>query len=423
LIHSSVKSDIDRREFLKKAALSSAGLALAGCSGGEVSTGKRINYWHHFTSQTEMKGLQQVTAMFAAQYPEIDLVQENIPNKDFMAKYTAAVQARTPPNTTMVTSDRLGNMVAMGGLVDLTERVESWDLKKHFPPDRWDGVSVDGVIYGVPAFAFVDWVYYRKDWFEEAGIDGPPTTMEEFQEAAIKLTDPSKGRYGFGMRAGDGGHGLIFDMIESFGSPILIDGKPAIDAAKAAEALRFYSELYTVHKVVPKSALNDSYRQIMEAFRTGQTAMVFHGTGSLTELQGAMKESQFMVALKPAGPAALVTRLGYLYNGLMKEDDAGAGWDWVSYWGNPDPTIRFMETTGYFPSSAQVAADPRVTGNPYFAVAIAAVKLGRLPLQFVGAEAWGRHTVLPAFQEILMGVSTPEQAVEKMIIGLDKILS
>ena len=420
----------NRREFIQTTglattALSGAGLGLAACGddSGKRTSGPRINYWHHFTNQTEMKGLREVMAMFSREHPGIELAQENIPNKDFMAKFTAAVQAGTRPHTTMVTSDRLGNMVAMGGLVDLRERVDRWELKGHFPGDRWAGVSVGDEVYGVPAFAFVDWMYYRRDWFEEAGIAGPPATLEEFQEAAVRLTDPSRGRYGFGMRAGDGGHNHVIDMIEAFGSPIVAGGKPAIDAARAADALRFYSELYTIHKVVPPSAPNDSYRQIMEAFRTGQTGMLWHGTGSLTEVQRSLGPGQFMTALKPAGPEALVTRLGYLYNGLMKEEEAEASWDWVSYWGRVDPTVKFMEVTGYFPASAQVAADPRVTGNPYFAVATEAVKRGRLPLQFVGAEAWGRHTVLPAFQKILTGDSTPGQAVDEIAEGLDRILN
>ena len=420
---------INRREFIKTAALAGSGLALTACGPsdspvpGTSSRSGTINYWHHFTNQTEMRGLEKMMSMFAAEYPEIQVVQENIPNKDFMAKFTAAVQARTPPDTTMVTSERLGNMVAMRSLIDLKGRIDSWELKKYFPPDRWTGVTVDDKIYGVPAFTFVDWMYYRKDWLEEAGIDGPPQTLEEFQEVAIKLTDPARGRFGFGMRAGDGGQFLIADMIEAFGSPILVDGKVAIDAKKATEALRFYSELFTRHKVVPPSAPNDSYRQIMEAFRTGQTGMLWHGTGSLTEVQRSLNQDQFMVALKPAGPAGRISRLSYLYNGLMKEDHADAAWAWISFWGHTDPAIVFMEVTGYFPASALVAADPRVTENPYFAVAIEAVEVGRLPLQFVGADAWGRNVVLPAFQKILVGSSTPAQAVEEIIIGLEKILS
>lgn len=416
---------LDRRSFLKTSAVGAAALGglpgWLGCGGGE--TGNGINYWHHFTNQTEMKGLARITEMFRAAHPDIDMVQENIPNKDFMAKFTAAVQARTVPDTTMVTSERLGNMHAMRSLIDLTERVDAWHLKPHFPDDRWQGVSVDDRIYGVPAFAFVDWMYYRKDWLEEAGIDRPPTTLEEFQDTAIKLTDPSKGRYGFGMRAGDGGQFIVVDMLEAFGSPIVVDGKAAIDVARAAEALRFFSELYTVHKVVPPSAPNDSYRQIMEAFRTGQTGILWHGTGSLTEVQRSLSGEQFGTAVRPAGPAGVISRLSYLYNGLMKEDHAEAAWAWVSFWGEVEPALEFMEITGYFPASSLVAQDERVTGNPFFAAAVESVRLGRLPHQFVGADSWGRLTVLPAFQKILTGDLTPGQAAEEMAAGLEKTLS
>ena len=413
----------DRRQFLKSAALGVAGLSLVRCSGAENSGASGINYWHHFTNQTEMKGLARVTEMFAATYPDIALLQENIPNKDFMAKFTAAVQARSVPDTTMVTSERLGNMLAMNSLINLTDRIDNWSLKPHFPEDRWQGVRDDNGIYGVPAFTFVDWMYYRKDWLEEAGLGGPPTTLHEFQDTAIRLTDPSRDRYGFGMRAGDGGQFIIVDMIEAFGSPIIVDGKAAVDVPKATEALRFFSELYTVHKVVPKSAPNDSYRQIMESFRIGQTGMLWHGTGSLTEVQRSLSADQFGTALKPAGPAGIISRLGYLYNGVMKEEHIDDAWAWVSFWGEVDPAVEFMEITGYFPASALVAADERVTSNPYFAAAIESVKIGRLPHQFVGADSWGRLTVLPAFQKILTGEFTPAQAAEEIAAGLEKTLS
>ena len=36
-----------------------------------------------------------------------------------------------------------------------------------------------GGIYGVPSFAFVNWMYYRADWFKEAGL-APPKTFDDF---------------------------------------------------------------------------------------------------------------------------------------------------------------------------------------------------------------------------------------------------
>jgi multiple sugar transport system substrate-binding protein len=340
-----------------------------------------------------------------------------------MTKFTAAVMANSRPDVTMIVAERLPDMLAMDGLVDITARVDAWKLKANFPADRWQGATAKGKIYGVPAFTFIDWVYYRKDWFEAAGLAGPPTNLDEFLVAAKKLTDPSKNRYGFGMRGGPGGYAYIIDLIEAFGSKFVVDGRNAMDRAKTLAAVKWYSELFTVHKVCPPSAPNDGFRQIMEGFKTGQTAMTWHHTGSLVELVRAMKPSEFGSAAKPAGPAARVARLTYLYNGLMKKNDEQAAWDWISFWGEPDPSIAFLEETGYFPASTAIAKDARITGNPLYKPAAETLTFGSLPPAFVGIAGWSQNVVLPEFQKVLVGQQTAEKATDAILKGLDAALN
>ncbi len=423
-------SGLTRRELVKWLALSGTGLALASCGASATPTANPgaagakptgpINYWHHFTSDTEMKGMERIIATFKTKYPEVTLTPENIPNKDYMAKFTSAVQANSRPDTAMVSADRVVDMVAMNGLQDLTTKINAWDGKKNFPDNRWNLGTINGKIYGVPAFMFVNWMYYRADWFKEAGISGPPKTWGEFQEAAIKLTDPAKGRYGFGMRGGDGGEGWVTTLFRAFGSPLVDDkGKPAIDAAKATEALKFYVELFTKYKTAPQSAPQDSFASMMSGFKTGQTAMILHHTGSLKEVKDLLGD-KFLTAPMPAGPGARIADVTPLYNGIMKNDRSDASWAWVTHWGDADSSIALLEETGYFPASTAVAADKRVVDNPLYKAAIETLGFGTQAPQFNGNAGWSKQSVLPAFQKALLGQSTPEQAVAEMIDGLKK---
>jgi multiple sugar transport system substrate-binding protein len=436
---------LGRREFLKASFAAGGGLLAAACSSapvappgvstaptsapttapaaaGAAKPSGTVSYWHTFTSQSEMSGLDKVTSMFNQKYPGVTVNSEDVPNADFMAKFTLAVKGGGKPDATMISSVRLPDMVAMGGLKDLSARVANWDQKQFLPEDRFKDAIVDGKVYGVPSFAFVNWMYYRADWFKEAGL-GPPKTFDDFQAAAIKLTDPSKNRFGFGMRGAGGGEGLLIEVIRSFGSPIVDDKKqPAMDRQKATDAVRWYSELYTKYKAVPPSVTNDSFQQIMTGFQTGQTAMIWHHTGSLIDVSSALgaDSGKFGTLPRPAGPAAHIADVSYSYNGFSDPKNEDATWAWLDHWAQSDTQIAFLESTGYFPSSTKVADDPRVKNNAYYGAATDTLKFGGPAPAFPGSSNWGLTVVLPAFQRVLLGEIKPEEAVDQMIKGLDK---
>lgn len=257
----------NRRSVLKMGGGLLAASALTPMSAFAQSTG--INYWHTFTSQSEAAGLQAVLDLFKGAHADIAVTPEGIPNPEFMAKITAAIVSGSRPNVTMVASERFQDLLAMGGLVDMSDRIANWERRGDFDDKRFDSISLDGKTYGVPGFTFVDWMYYRKDWFEEAGI-APPTTYDEFRDAAIKLTDPAKGRFGFGLRGGPGGQNFIVNVMEAFGSPVLhADGTIGLDRDKAIQALDWYAGLLVNDHAVPPSAANDGFQQVISGFQTG----------------------------------------------------------------------------------------------------------------------------------------------------------
>jgi multiple sugar transport system substrate-binding protein len=406
---------LDRRQLL---AGSAALVAAAGLPRIAQAQAASINYWHHFTSQVEFDGMNAVLEAFARKHPDIKVTQENIPNPEFMTKVTAAVVSGSTPNTSQVVAERVADLVAMGAVIDLSDRINGWAGKADYPEDRWKGVTLEGKIYGVPSFAFVDWMYYRKDWFDEAGISAPKT-YAEFMDAARKITDPAKGRYGFAMRGGPGGQKFIIDVMEAFGAPVIRDGEIGLDKAPAVEAITWYASLFK-EGVVPPSAPNDGFRQLIEGFQTGQTGMLWHHTGSINDISAVLKPGvEFGTTTMPAGPAARIARLAYAYNGLMREDNADASWTFASFWAEPEAALTFLKITGYFPASLTLTRNELITGNPIYAPAGETLGYGQLPPRFPGLAGWSENVALPAFQQVLIGQLTADQAVDQMIVGLE----
>jgi multiple sugar transport system substrate-binding protein len=103
----------------------------------------------------------------------------------------------------------------------------------------------------------------------------------------------------------------------------------------------------------------------------------------------------------------------------MKTDHEDAAFKWVTYWGSADAAVALLQATGYFPASRKVAQDERITGNPIYEAAIETLGFGRLPPSFPGLAGWTDNVALPAFQSVLIGHSSVEDAVDQMIAGLD----
>lgn len=424
---SKFQKQLSRRDFLRLVGASSAALGLGSVApglmmrAGAQDVSGTIDYWHSFIAEFVYVGFEELLASFNEQYPDIALEALTIPNADFMTNFTTAVLGGSAPDTTMASPNRIQDMIAIEGLQDITERVKAAGLMDIIPEDRWELATRDDKIYGIPSFMFVDLVYYRADWMEEAGIE-PPTTWEEFTEAAIALTDPEKDRYGFGLRGGGGGQGNFVKAIEGFNGPIVdADGNPSLDREAAEAAIQWYSDLFTVHGAVPASVTEDSFRQMIEGFQVGQTGMIWHHTGSLGEMQAILgTEGTFLTTAMPTGPAQFMGSSTPAFNSLVapEPENEEAAWTWLKYWTEIDTQIQFMEKTGYFPSSTVAAEDTRVLENPLYAPLVDTVGVKPSP-GFPGQSGWAGNTVLPTLQQALLGDITPKQAAETIATELE----
>lgn len=73
-------------------------------------------------------------------------------------------------------------------ILDLTERFNNWDEKDQFVESTLKPLMVDGKLYGLPYNTNARVLLYRKDLFEEFGLD-VPKTWEEYAQVASVITE------------------------------------------------------------------------------------------------------------------------------------------------------------------------------------------------------------------------------------------
>ena len=90
--------------------------------------------------------------------------------------------------------------------------IADWAAAEDFVDGYWGemGGAPDSPHFVVGGGRGVDILYYRTDIFDSLGLT-PPTTLDEFLDAALALTHAPE-RYGFGMRGSRVGHRFWGDL-------------------------------------------------------------------------------------------------------------------------------------------------------------------------------------------------------------------
>lgn len=154
------------------------------------------------------------------------------------------------------------------------------------PGDAWRNYA-DAPLYGLPWTCGGLIFSYRKDLYGEAGLPGPPDTLDEMLEYAKKLTvdldgDGKIDRYGiawYATRLSDGITQQWLPFHFSFGAelwdPKTWTAQGIINSDRAVEALQFFVDFNLKHKVVDPATANWFVDEIMNAATQDKCAMWF----------------------------------------------------------------------------------------------------------------------------------------------------
>lgn len=317
-----------------------------------------------------------------------------------------------------------GYIVPAQNFIDQMEDGETF-VGDFFPALMLNSVDEEGTIWSVPFQRSTPILFYNKTMFEEAGLDPEqaPRNRDELVEFAQKLTLPNGERWGLLVPAAGFPVWLFQSFAIAHGQNIVTDNPAEVifNASQVVDAAQFMADLSLKDGVQPEGGI--AWGDTPTAFTSGQAAMIYHTTGSLTNiLQNA--DFEVGVGFLPSGPAGddgtgygAPTGGGNLYifdDGSKSEAELQAAWNWAVFLASPEIQADWGAKTGYIAARISAWDQPALTDlvaeYPQYLVA-------RDQLEFAGKEFTAyraidiQNIINTTLSSIIAGDETDVQAV------------
>ncbi|WP_168429334.1 sugar ABC transporter substrate-binding protein [Microbacterium sp. K24] len=264
--------------------IAAAGMTACAPSGstGDGGSGTTINVLAEDISYTD--NWKELLPEFEEQ-TGIKVNIETVPYSDQAAKILLNFSQKSSDYDVVFTDNTYGTGYFESGYVD--------DLAK-YEKDGSDFVAFDdfyqpyiapmqkdGATFGLPVYGESTWLMYRTDLFEQYGIDGPPTTMDELEAAAKTISEGSGGEVaGITLRGAPGIQSVYpwAGFLRAFGGDFYDGDELAVDSEEAVEATQFWADLLSEYG--PSGVGNFDWEQNRIAFTQGTAAMTIDATAN-----------------------------------------------------------------------------------------------------------------------------------------------
>lgn len=328
--------------FARKLAalVAAAGLALtAGCAGAGSLGATDQTVTIAMVSNSQMTDARSLASRFEAENPNIKLRFVTLSENQARAKITASTAMGGGEfDVVMISNYEAPQWAENGWLVNLSEladKTPGYD-ENDFIPSLRESLSYDGSMYAVPFYGESSFLMYRKDLFEQAGIEMPHNpTWQQVADAAAKLN--SRDMVGICLR-GKPGWGEVLapldTVINTFGGRWFDENWNAqLTSPEVEKAVNFYVDL--VRNSGEPGAATSGFGECATQFAQGRAAMWYDATSAVSVLEDPESSKVVGKVGYALAPTVVKPNSGWLYTwalGIPKSSDKpDAAWKFISW--------------------------------------------------------------------------------------------
>lgn len=394
----------------------------------EITQDVSIDFWHAMTGENE-EILQEITDKFNKENKDginVNLVYQGH-YKELFSKLEGASKSNQLPALSMIYPNRLTAYVKNDLVENLNPYIEN--EKIGFDKETWEDIPEflrdngmwDGIHHSLPFNKSTYLLFYNEDILKKYNV-APPTTWDELQQAAKKLTvdedkDGKNEMYGLGLNASVGIDSSFWvkqaggDLIDEENDKILFNSE---ETAKAYDFL--------AGMVKDKTAqIAGEEKYMTGAFSRGEAAMGISSMSALPDIISACEGSNvnFKTAALPKGKesASLFSGTDITIFNTPSAEEKLAAFKYIKYFFEEEPQLLWGTKSGYLPLRNKVLNSTEFTNYakkecPAKEVSKEAFKDGYCDPKVLNGYAI-HENMDKALQQVILGEKNTKEALKE----------
>lgn len=367
-----------------------------------------VTIWYYWETEGHQKALNNLMQEFNASQNNITVQAKYVPFADMKKQLSIGASADELPDLIILDNPDHASFAAMGIFADITGKI---DVSTYYPGPI-NSCTLDGKLYGVPFGSNCLLLFYNEDMLKAAGQE-VPTTWDELLTVAKATTKGNVSGFAHCSLQNEEGTFNFLPHVWSTGATAY-----EINSEGGIKALTMIKNLVD-SGAMTKEAINWTQGDTMNQFISGNLAMMINGTWQVPTMRSEVPDLKWNVAPIPMDKQQ-ASGLGGENYAIISGGNEDATLEFLKFATQKEQCLGMMHAMGYISSDSTIA-EGQFAGDAVYEAFVEEMNyaFARGPL-----PEWPdiSDAISLAFNEVITGASSPEDAAAKAQATIDGII-